>query len=189
MRTRLNKRMNKYNRSVSKYWMKIRKIPGVINKASVHLLSPLQLFKLLDEADVEHENSDIVPLIKLYLTIWCVLRICFPVWVWGQSLPVIAEDRPGQAKSVGRRAVHVLHHLVLHLLQDQVQGLSWKYVLSIILKEPGSLKGLVKLWTICRVLVLPGLQMDSKADHDPHANWDWWKYVFYAMTLASYGLK
>ena len=39
--------------------MKIRKIPGVINKASVHLLSPLQLFKLLDEADVEHENSDI----------------------------------------------------------------------------------------------------------------------------------
>ena len=37
-------------------------------------------------------------------------------------------------------------------------------------KGPGSLKGLVKLWTICRVLVLPGLQMDSKADHDPHAN-------------------
>ena len=37
-------------------------------------------------------------------------------------------------------------------------------------KEPGSLKGLVKLWTICRVSVLPGLQMDSKADHDPHAN-------------------
>ena len=37
-------------------------------------------------------------------------------------------------------------------------------------KEPGSLKGLVKLWTICRVLVLPGLQIDSKADHDPHAN-------------------
>ena len=56
-------------------------------------------------------------------------------------------------------------------------------------KGPGSLEGLVKLWKISRVLVLPGLQMDSKADHDPHANWDWWKYVFYAMTLASYGLK
>ena len=129
--------------------MKRIKIPGVINKASVHLLSPLQLFKLLDEADVEHENSDIVPLIKLYLTIWCVLRICFPVWVWGQSQPVIAEDRPGQAKSVGRRAVHVLHHLVLHLLQDQVQGLSWKYVLSIILNL-----GLTLFWICMKFIVL-----------------------------------
>ena len=39
--------------------------------------------------------------------------------------PIIAKDCPGQAKSVGRGAGHVLHHLVLHLLQDQVQGFSW----------------------------------------------------------------
>ena len=42
-------------------------------------------------------------------------------------LPVIAKDCSGQAESVGRGACHVLHHLVLHLLQDQVQGLSWIY--------------------------------------------------------------
>ena len=35
-------------------------------------------------------------------------------------------------------------------------------------KGPGSLKGLVKLWTICVFRVLPGLQMDSKADRNPH---------------------
>ena len=39
--------------------------------------------------------------------------------------PIIAKDCPGQAKSVGRGACHVLHHLMLHLLQDQVQGFSW----------------------------------------------------------------
>ena len=50
-------------------------------------------------------------------------------------------------------------------------------------KGPRSLKGLVKLWTICVKLVLPGLQIDSKADHNPHANWYWWKYVFYAITF------
>ena len=27
---------------------------------------------------------------------------------------------------------------------------------------------LVKLWTICLFLVLPGLQIDSKADHNPN---------------------
>ena len=37
-------------------------------------------------------------------------------------------------------------------------------------KGPRSLKGLVKLWAICVKLVLPGLQIDSKADHNPHAN-------------------
>ena len=37
-------------------------------------------------------------------------------------------------------------------------------------KGPGSLKGLVKLWACCLFLVLPGLQMGSKADHNPHAN-------------------
>ena len=44
-------------------------------------------------------------------------------------------------------------------------------------------------WTICVKLVLPGLQIDSKADHNLHANWYWWKYVFYAITLAIYGSK
>ena len=33
-------------------------------------------------------------------------------------------------------------------------------------KGPGTLKGLAS----CVFLVLPGLQMDSKADHSPHAN-------------------
>ena len=42
-----------------------------------------------------------------------------------EAAPVIAKYSPGQAKSVRRGARHVLHHLVLHLLQDQVQGLSW----------------------------------------------------------------
>ena len=31
--------------------------------------------------------------------------------------------------------------------------------------------------------------MGSKADHNPHANWDWWKCTFYAITLAVYGWK
>ena len=42
-----------------------------------------------------------------------------------EAAPVIAKDCPGQAKSVRRGARHVLHHLVLHLLQDQVQGFAW----------------------------------------------------------------
>ena len=42
-----------------------------------------------------------------------------------EAAPVIAKYSPGQAKSVGRGARHVLHHLVLHLLQDQVQGFAW----------------------------------------------------------------
>ena len=37
-------------------------------------------------------------------------------------------------------------------------------------KGPRSLKGLVKLWAICVKLVLPGLQIDSKADHNPLPN-------------------
>ena len=50
-------------------------------------------------------------------------------------------------------------------------------------KGPATLKGLVKLWWICAVRTLLGVQIDSKADHNPHANWDWWKYIFYAKTL------
>ena len=56
-------------------------------------------------------------------------------------------------------------------------------------KGPGLFTCLVKLWTICLFLLLPGLQIDSKADHNPHANWYWWKYVFYAITLAIHGSK
>ena len=37
-------------------------------------------------------------------------------------------------------------------------------------KGPGTLNGVVKLWMSCVFLVLPGLQMNSKADHNPHAN-------------------
>ena len=37
-------------------------------------------------------------------------------------------------------------------------------------KRPGTLNGVVKLWMSCVFLVLPGLQMNSKADHNPHAN-------------------
>ena len=36
-------------------------------------------------------------------------------------------------------------------------------------KGPGTLNGVVKLWMSCVFLVLPGLQMNSKADHNPHA--------------------
>ena len=61
--------------------------------------------------------------------------------------------------------------------------------LRTIIKGPGTLNGVVKLWMSCVFLVLPGLQMNSKADHNPHAKWDWWQYVFYAITLAIYGWK
>ena len=37
-------------------------------------------------------------------------------------------------------------------------------------KGPGTLNGVVKLWMSCVFLILPGLQMNSKADHNPHAN-------------------
>ena len=37
-------------------------------------------------------------------------------------------------------------------------------------KGPGSLEGLVRIWKIWVFLVLPGLQMNSKAYHNPHAN-------------------
>ena len=61
---------------------------------------------------------------------------------------------------------------LLYLLGQNIDHIVFKVVREMMIggKEPGSLKGLVKLWTICRVLVLPGLQIDSKADHDPHAN-------------------
>ena len=35
------------------------------------------------------------------------------------------------------------------------------------------------------VQVLPGVQIVSKADHKPHANWDWWKYNFWGIRFAS----
>ena len=38
------------------------------------------------------------------------------------------------------------------------------------LKGPGTLKDLVKLLTSCLFLVLPGLQMNSKADHNPRVH-------------------
>ena len=56
-------------------------------------------------------------------------------------------------------------------------------------KGPATLKALVKLWRICVVGVLLSHQMNSKVDHSPHANWDWWKYIFYAITLVIYGWK
>ena len=46
-------------------------------------------------------------------------------------------------------------------------------------------RDLAKLWTSCMFLELPGLQMNSKPNYNPHANWDWWKYVFYAITPLS----
>jgi hypothetical protein len=60
-------------------------------------------------------------------------------------------------------------------------GNKWWYHLLLIFtweqawKGPATLKGLVKLWWICAVRTLLGVQIDSKADHNPHTNWDWWK--------------
>ena len=56
-------------------------------------------------------------------------------------------------------------------------------------KGPATLKGLVKLWWICELRTLLGVQMNSKVDHNPPANWDWWTYIFYGITLAIYGWK
>ena len=56
-------------------------------------------------------------------------------------------------------------------------------------KGPATLKGVVKLWSICAVRTLPIVQIDSKSNHNPHANWDWWIYVFYAITLAIFKSK
>ena len=68
---------------------------------------------------------------------------------------------------------------------------SWKWVGGTnpqkLSKGPATLKSLVKLRRICGVRVLPGVQMDSKVDHNSPANWDWWKYDFWAIRLAIYG--
>ena len=45
-----------------------------------------------------------------------------------------------------------------------------KLLVLYISKGPGSLEGLVRIWKIWVFLVLPGLQMNSKAYHNPHAN-------------------
>ena len=81
---------------------------------------------------------------------WVCTKESFNTWVIGirQLVCRLPSQRPVKLRK---------HEIIAQV----------KYLKS---KGPGSLKGLVKLWTICRVLVLPGLQMDSKADHDPHAN-------------------
>ena len=54
-------------------------------------------------------------------------------------------------------------------------------------KGPATLKGLVKLWRICGVQVLPGVQIDSKADHNSvpklEAALPWWRRN---LTCSSY---
>merc|ERR1719239_860153 len=74
------------------------------------------LFHHTDEVKVAHEDASSVinkPPVHLLGSLQLFKLL---------DKAVIAKDCPGQAKSVGRGARHVLHHLVLHLLQDQVQG-------------------------------------------------------------------
>ena len=54
-------------------------------------------------------------------------------------------------------------------IKDNIR-VSWPNIICLPTKGPGTLNGVVKLWMSCVFLVLPGLQMNSKANHNPHAN-------------------
>ena len=64
--------------------------------------------------------------------------------------------------------------------------------LALVSKGPGTLNGVVKLWMICLFLVLPGLQMNSKADHNPQSLWKAWSNygcLFFGTSWTSNELK